>query len=576
MLPNLSALTLDDTPKASKSLERYTGDLSSIDAPSENWIAKLVVLKRDENNGRLEAEIDWNFGQIRAYLAAGATFWCVNHPSMMFRKLAKAPLRAYLLRLPLSAPPTPIKDEQIRAIADAQGGFNYTIIVPFAWKSAQNANAEYEINHEPIVTWAMKLINNNPPGTVKSNRVAIRVSKRENMDELQLDRVLMFPRGYQAATNSVLDYIAQELYLTLYAAMNDIGPKVFACRCHPMQYRRTYENENGTTTVFTGVYWRVVYALEGGDDDLSGAIRNVCNNSANYGFAGNFGGELFQLLRRTSDAQMILTDIKSGNMITFLEPEVEGSSNSKQLYTTVKMIDFGPDFATFLPLLPPYGQTEEERKAQAQAHKDCIMFVNCIMLAIYIASSLSDEKKSCFYPYMSQIFEFIEAEQTTYNTTVRPRDGDRKTLCHLVQEAMYDPAPNSTRIAEVTLFENNTSLTNIIKKMIASVKNYTLQGADPPVTEDARGETPLFRTYPYRNYQGLLRQLIQNALYDYESILYPTTQSSVLYQRKEELPPMRYPTRRPAQEGVRRNPRRQARQRTDEDGAYRQYEDDDS
>jgi hypothetical protein len=202
------------------------------------------------------------------------------------------------------------------------------------------------------------------------------------------------------------------------------------------------------------------------------------------------------------------------------------------------------------------------------------MFVNCIMLAFYIASSLEEAEKRTFYPYMYQIFEFIKTEQTKYNTTPRPRDGDRKTLCQLVQEAMYDSDPNSTSIDKVTLFEDNTSIQNIVKTMVAMVKHYTLKGADPPSSVAERRRTPLFIKFPYRSEQGLMRQLIQNFLNDYESYR-PNSSSGGLYQRREALPPMRDAAPRPGPEGVRRNPRREVRQRMEDPGAYRRLEDED-
>ena len=562
MLPNLSGLTLDDTQKPSKSLERYTDDLSSIDAPPENRVANIVVTMRNPTTQDEVGQSDWNFAQIRAQLLSGATFWHVTKTEMSLIPFPESKLLAYAIRLPISAPAIPIRDEYIKVIADAAGGFNYTIIVPAGWTLARNANAR-GINHERILEWANNLITLHRadlPEDYRLNRIAIRISQSEVMDKLQLDRFAMFQGNVQEATNSVMDYIAQELYLTLYAASRDIGPKVFACRCFPMTYPRTYEDEdNGTRTTLTltGTYWRVVYALEAGDSDLKTAITNVCNNSANYAFAGNFGDELFELLKRTAVAKMILTDIKAGNMIAFSEIEDPESTSPIQLYTTVKMIDFGPDFATLLPL------------RHNQENVLCIMFVNCIMFAFSIASSLSDAAKICFYPYMKRIYDFIKREQTKYDTTVRPRDGIPRTLCQLVQEAMYNPDP---RIAEVTLFENNTSLTNIIMKMLASVNNYTLKDEAPPISDRERAEKPLFKTYPYKRDQGLLRQLVQNVLYDYEYIMYPRAESSDRYQRQEALPPMQDPVPRPRPQNARRNPGRQTRRKMDEEGAYQGLE----
>jgi hypothetical protein len=284
-----------------------------------------------------------------------------------------------------------------------------------------------------------------------------------------------------------------ELFLTLYAASVGIGPKVYACKLQYIEEVVAFKDPNTGEYTRAEIYYpRVAYALETGDSSLSDAIDRVCGLSL-YKFSDNFGAMLMQLMQRTADAHLIILDIKTDNMIAFLD--TDGVT-----YNNLKMIDFGPDYTSYAP---------------NQSVKD-IMFLNCMMLLFYVGVEPFAVRR-CFYDYMEEVKKYVETEFDSFRMN-DASEYDVESLIHAIKTRQYI-STDARRLSDgpKSLFDDNVSFQNLMVQIYERVHHYALEdkrmdraatSVDPPTLFD-----PPLRAF--ERTEPLIVQLLSNVLDQY-------------------------------------------------------------
>ena len=487
MLPNLSSLRVE--PLCAEDDKEYD---VSIEAPLDANMPQYMVdwMKRGTND-ELEKSVQWSFNigsSVTLFQYIGFIFWKARDDQVNAKMKAVTPDVDPLLHVFKDIIPSggadgrdkmkDVLDFRLEALAKRSGAFNYS------WDVTRSA-ALLDANAYKLFEWVDKVRND-----TLAERVTMRVSK--------LGGIKMHfrnPANRMNASRLVSEDMNMELFLTLYAASVGIGPKVYACKLQYIEEMVPFKDPNTEEYTRAEIYYpRVAYALETGDSSLYDAIDNVCKPNA-YRFSNNFGSVLMQLMQRTADAHLILLDIKTENMIAFLD--IDGVT-----YNNLKMIDFGPDFTSYAP---------------NQSVND-IMFLNCIMLFFYVGSSEWSVRR-CFYDHMEEIKQYVEREFYSFRND-SASEYDVESLIHAIKTRQYIPsdamnAPNGTR----SLFDDNVSFQNLIVRMYRIVNHYALEGkrmdraaiasADPPILFDPS----LGR---FQRNEPLIVQLLDNVLQQYE------------------------------------------------------------
>ena len=491
-LPTLSSLDIND---------RNTGPVA---APPSNQIPDVEIFNiRKNESTRFDFEREGQYPLL--FSERGAVFSCPNREI----KVDWRPGAEWSFPMDYFFGQT---DAQLEADAGDQGSFNYTRILH-----------RDDVNDKP---WMKKI--HQYVESVKGRRVekvAVRVSKFRMMQNMMItyDLDTLQSEGIYPNTN---DRLFQELFLTLYAAQKGVGPDIYACQC------RAVETDYNDDT-----YPRVVYLMEAGDADLSKACQSSFNEEhLNGGMLFRFNVtpktemdmqlpfELFNLIERASMANILILDIKPGNIIAFFD------SFHIRRFTNLKLIDFGTDFATFVHGVDP----------------QCIMFANCVMLALYVGSRHSEDR-ACMLPMMGSVYRYIKQEQRK-NDGINPSNQANQAMCMQIQRVLFNTDGDNGK----TLMDENGMPVRIVNMMVERAIHYALKdmGIETLVKFNPRNANFPRLLVPNRfdPRQPFLRQLIQNFLIQYETT---NKMTADLYVRPPSAPrpaatpptPRRNPTR---------------------------------
>ena len=488
MLPNLSSLTVE--PLCAEDDKEYE---VSIEAPLDANMPQYKVdwMKRGTND-EVEQSVQWSFNpgsSVTLFQYIGFIFWKARDDQVNAKMKTVTPDVDPLMHVFKDIIPSggvngrdrmkDVLDFRLEALATRSGTFNYS------WDVTRSA-ATLDTNAYKLFKWVDKVRND-----TLAQRVTIRVSKLYG-----IKRHFQNPANRMNASALVSEEMNMELFLTLYAASVGIGPKVYACKLQYIEEMVPFQDLNTGEYTRAEIYYpRVAYALETGDSSLSDAIDNVCRPNA-YRFSDNFGSVLMQLMHRTADAHLILLDIKTDNMIAFLD--IDGVT-----YNNLKMIDFGPDFTSYAP---------------KQSVED-IMFLNCMMLLFYVGAETFAVRR-CFYDYMKELKEYVETQFYSFRWD-SASEYDVESLIHAIKTRQYIPsdamrAPYGAK----SLFDDNVSFQNLIVRIYKQVNHYALEdkrmdraaiaSTDPPTLFDPS----LGR---FQRTEPLIVQLLDNVLDQYDS-----------------------------------------------------------
>lgn len=373
------------------------------------------------------------------------------------------------------------------------GAYNRSEVV-----SLDSLGANPNVSKYKLFAAAVESLRRSPANATKSiDKLVVRSSKSASAWPLALNAL----NTQGGDINSLLDYLFQEMYLTMFAASIGVGPLVYACKLVFIKDANHFS---------FALIPRVVYLLEAGDANLTRACLNVAQGV--HAFNPDAAIALSRLFSKTSEHPLLLLDLKPSNIIAFLDGHKSDPLNQRA-YARFKLIDFAPDFATIVNT----NGLRVGRKLKLQA---ACQYMNVTMLALIVGTAHRNDT-NCMLPLMEKLYVFLNSFQTRMDNPATT-DDQKGPLAVAVQTKMYTRNsglsiynPACPALAN-TILDDNGSIDRIVQAFMNQISYYVLAN-DTDMTLPENANVPrLFRETPFDPSRPIIPQLVRNFLAFYK------------------------------------------------------------